>query len=1026
MVDGQTSTAVAPDPDKSGERALPLVVSRTFVPPLPANHVPRTRLWDAVNRGVSGGTTTINGAPGSGKTVLAASWVAAGRAPGPVAWLTVDGDATADLWAHLLQALERSGALPAGVAPARVPPPTLDGGPVRFWRNLANVLAELPTPVVLVIDDVHLITDPIAVAGLELLATCGGPAVRLVLSARYPVLALHRLRLDGRLVEIGPDDLAFTAGETSELFEAHGVDLPVDGRDRLLERTEGWAAGLRLSAAQTSPDGRSVHHDLAARGVAEYLREEVLGQQPSVVRRLLLRASVLDRLTGSLLDTVAAEPGGMAAAVAPAAGSTDGDQSAPAPVVDGRTLLADLARTNSFVIGVDDGETWYRFHRLLADALHADLVQEAREDEPELHLRAALWFAEHRDVSAAVRHACQAGDWRYAACLLIEGGLGVITGSGDLECDGRVGALVDAFPPAAADQSTECALVVAAGRVRAGEADAAGRHLDAARARVSDLSVNRRRPVTTALDVVEARRAELQADPEEMLNCARKLLRSGNHPADTGWQAAAGQRTTGQRTTGPADGLPAVRAHALAIRGRAELWRGRLDSASEALRAALRPAREVGARECELSCLGGLAVLHAWRGRLRLAMAWAGEALDADRRWSAAMVRDQHRPMAAATGLADAHLAMALVAYQNDDLAEAHRHSREAGRYCGLWPQPVTAELLVLFNAILLACEGDVRTARRLVGAHQPGRMPDICVRARLAVEGELLVAAGNPDAALAVLRRGITEHRPDPAEVLALARVHLARADPPAAVAMLAPLLRADTGFGIGSITAACVLDAVAAGRGGDVARATASLARALALAEEEGVVRPFVDAGEEVTALLRAHPGLRAAHPELVGRLLGRAAVVRPRSAQAAVAIAACGPRPVEPSLAAPSLAAPAGTGVRRPTPAVDGHAHTTSVTTPSQPLAGTVGNPPLEAIVSGQPGASPELLAVAVEPLSGREQAVLSYLPTMLTTAEIAKEMFVSVNTVKTHLKSIYRKLGVARRRDAVQRARALHLL
>ncbi len=1034
----------------------------------------------------------INGPAGSGKTVLAASWAAAARWPGPIAWLSVDGEATAELWFHLLCSLERCGAIPAGAGTAHSRPavssllasgstgtgsvgsgsvggalPLIgDGGSGWFWRELANALTELSAPVVLIIDDVHLITDPVVVAGLELLAACTGPTLRLVLCSRYPILALHRLRLDGRLIEIGPVDLAFTAQETSALLQAHGVDLSDSGRDQLLERTEGWAAGLRLWAARaplTDGDraplagGDAGYPDRAGREVAEYLGAEVLGRQPWAVRRLLLRASVLDRLTGPLLDVVAAEPGGTAAALTPVAGSAAGGRDTP--VMDGRMLLADLARTNSFVIGVDGDDTWYRFHRLLAETLHADLVREAREDEPELHLRAAMWFADYGDLSAAVRHACRAGDWRYAACLLVESGLGVITGPGGPGADAdQVGALVDSFPGGSAGQSAECALVAAARCVRAGDAEAAAGCLEGARAGVANLPANRRRLVATALDCLEVRRAELQADTDGMLNYARRLLRAGERPHET----------TECRDPGEWRSLPAVRAVALAARGRAELWRGRLDSASETLRTALRLAREAGMDDVELSCLGGLALLHAWRGRLRHARAWAGEAVDAGRSRSVGTGGDRFRP-GAVTGLADAHLAMAVVAYQIDEFATARCHGQEAERYCEKWPQPVTAELLVLLNAAILARTGDVRAARRLLAAHRPVGLPDICLRARLSTEGDLLVAAGNPDAALTLLRHGTAEHRPDPAEALTLVRIYLARADTPAATAMLAPLLRADAGFGIGSLTAACVLDAVVADRIGDVARATASLARALALAEDEGSLRPFVDAGDVITRLLRAHPGLRAAHPVLVDRLLRRAragatestavpatgssgsqpSAPRPPAAQTAVA------RPRPPAY--PVIAGPTGRPVVRPTgstPSVgpprtqsaDGQATTVRGIPPAVPgdashpdalvqqrapagpasSASSAGTAPAGSPQPGYAAGPPESLTAAVEPLSGREQTVLSYLPTMLTTAEIASEMFVSVNTVKTHLKSIYRKLDVARRRDAVHRARALHLL
>ncbi len=1092
MVDDESSAAVTFYPDAPDAR-VPLVVSRTNAPPLPAIHVPRIRLWETIDRGVRGGVTVISGPAGSGKTVLAASWAAAARWPGPVAWLSVDGEATAELWFHLLCSLERGGAVPAGAGTVLSGPAVTgliasgptgtgtgavggalpliggggSGGSGWFWRELANALTELSAPVVLIVDDAHLIADPVVVAGLELLAACAGPTLRLVLCSRYPILALHRLRLDGRLIEIGPADLAFTIQETSALLRAHGVDLPDSGRGQLLERTEGWAAGLRLWAARASLTGgeRAPMTDGDAgypgREVAEYLGAEVLGRQPWAVRRLLLRASVLDRLTGPLLDVVAAEPGGTAAALTPVAGSAAGGWDTP--VMDGRMLLADLARTNSFVIGIDGDDTWYRFHRLLAETLHADLVREAREDEPELHLRAAMWFADCGDLSAAVRHAGRAEDWRYAACLLVESGLGVITitGPGGPGADAdQVGALVDSFPGGSADQSAECALVVAARCVRAGDAEAAAGCLEGARAGVANLPANRRRLVATALDLLEMRRAELQADTDGMLNYARRLLRAGQGPHDTAECHDPGEWGS----------FPAVRAVALAARGRADLWRGRPDSASETLRTALRVAREAGLDDVELSCLGGLALLHAWRGRLRHAQAWAGEAVDAGRSRSADIGGDRLRP-GAVTGLADTHLAMAVVAYQTDELATARCHVQEAEKYCEQWPQLVTAELLVLLNAAILAREGDVRAARRLLAAHRPVGLPDICLRARLSTEGDLLVAAGNPDAALTLLRRGIAEHRPDPAEVLTLVRIHLARADTPAATAMLAPLLRADAGFGIGSLTAACVLDAVVADRTGDVARATGSLARALALAEDEGSLRPFVDAGDVIIELLRTHPGLRAAHPLLVDRLLDRtragsagsaaapgspgsqSAVARPTVTRPAAArpripaypvttdptftgSPAAGPSPGTPDAGSPR-AQPAerqATAARGIPPAVPGDASRPGPPIPQRSPAGPAGPAGSAGLFgtapagSSQPGhAGPsESLTAAVEPLSGREQTVLSYLPTMLTTAEIASEMFVSVNTVKTHLKSIYRKLDVARRRDAVHRARALHLL
>jgi LuxR family maltose regulon positive regulatory protein len=281
-----------------------------------------------------------------------------------------------------------------------------------------------------------------------------------------------------------------------------------------------------------------------------------------------------------------------------------------------------------------------------------------------------------------------------------------------------------------------------------------------------------------------------------------------------------------------------------------------------------------------------------------------------------------------------------------------------------------------------------------------------------MAAEADLLVSAGNPRAALDVLRGGCDGGRGDPALVLATARAHLACGDSRAAGAVLAPLLRADPDGGTAGVVGACVLDAVCAGRAGDDARAVASLARALALAVDEGLSRPFLDAGAEVTALIDAHPSLRAAYPGFTqvlfnldlapGRTESRPAVPfapagqpYPRSAATAVGAGA-------PAWPAPPVAVPTLQG------AVPGRAIAAS---PS----------PISGVTAGGVEQAGEL-----EHLSDRERAVLSYLPTMLTTSEIASEMYLSVNTVKTHLKSIYRKLDVTRRRDAVRRARELRLL
>src|SRR5262249_2820685 len=146
---------------------------------------------------------------------------------------------------------------------------------------------------------------PEALRQLELLILRAPPGLRFVLAARHDVrLRLHRLRLEGELAEIREPDLRFTVAEAAERLAAAGVGLPEGGLELLHERTEGWAAGLRLAAlaAAGHPDPGRFAEEFSGteRTVAEYLLAEVLDRQPEPVRRLLLRTSILERVNGEL------------------------------------------------------------------------------------------------------------------------------------------------------------------------------------------------------------------------------------------------------------------------------------------------------------------------------------------------------------------------------------------------------------------------------------------------------------------------------------------------------------------------------------------------------------------------------------------------------------------------------------------------------------------------------------------------------------------------------------------------------
>ena len=188
--------------------------------------------------------------------------------------------------------------------------PDLDGWAIAE-RLLAD-LAPLADRVWLVVDDVHEL-GPEALRQLELLVLRAPAGLRFVLAARHDVrLGLHRLRLEGELAEIREPDLRFTVAEARELLADAGVDLPEVAL--LVERTEGWAAGLRLAAlslaGQPDPGRFAEEFSGTERTVAEYLLAEVLDRQSDPVRRLLLRTSILERVNGELADLLTEDEGG--------------------------------------------------------------------------------------------------------------------------------------------------------------------------------------------------------------------------------------------------------------------------------------------------------------------------------------------------------------------------------------------------------------------------------------------------------------------------------------------------------------------------------------------------------------------------------------------------------------------------------------------------------------------------------------------------------------------------------------------
>jgi LuxR family maltose regulon positive regulatory protein len=263
-----------------------------------------------------------------------------------------------------------------------------------FVDEVLQHLEALPGRCTLVLEDLHEVQSPEALATLDLMLASRPANLHVVMVTRSdPPLALHRLRLAGELTEIRTRDLAFTDDETTSMLTQHGVELTRDDHAHLMAKTEGWAAGIRLAAIslQDRPDPSEQSMLIQAfagsqRAIADYLVTEVLDRQPDRLREFLLRTCVVERVDARLANVLA---------------ETD----------DAAEALDTLERRGAFVTALDDATGWYRFHRLFGEMCRHQLEVRSPALVPDLHARAARWFAETGEANEALRHAIQSRDW---------------------------------------------------------------------------------------------------------------------------------------------------------------------------------------------------------------------------------------------------------------------------------------------------------------------------------------------------------------------------------------------------------------------------------------------------------------------------------------------------------------------------------------------------------------------------------------------------------------------------------------
>jgi LuxR family transcriptional regulator, maltose regulon positive regulatory protein len=380
--------------------AIELLTAKLFIPPLRSGLVPRPRLTGLLNEGPAAKRklTLVSAPAGFGKTTLVVDWL--NQVGLPVAWLTLD-EADNDLarfLAYLAAAFqaadEEIGGSVLGVLQAPQLPPI-----EKVLAGLLNEIAARTDPLILVLDDFHLLHNPVVLQVMGFLLEHLPPQLHLVLTTREdPDLPLSRLRAQDRLTEIRAGDLRFTRAET-QVFLGSVMGLALSDQDvaALEDRTEGWAVGLQLAALsmQRRADLHSFIGDFSGshRHILDYLTDEVMRQQPEDTRAFMLQTAVLNRLCGPLCDALT--------------GRTDSG-----------TLLARLEAANLFLIPLDEERRWYRYHHLFSDLLRNQLSRSQPALIPVLHRRASCWYEEHGQIHAAVDHALRDSDLTRAADLI--------------------------------------------------------------------------------------------------------------------------------------------------------------------------------------------------------------------------------------------------------------------------------------------------------------------------------------------------------------------------------------------------------------------------------------------------------------------------------------------------------------------------------------------------------------------------------------------------------------------------------
>jgi LuxR family transcriptional regulator, maltose regulon positive regulatory protein len=789
-----------------------LLYTKLHPPPYREKRVARTRLLEKLDAAANQRLTLVCAPAGYGKTTLLSQWIK--RLNAPVGWLSLDGsdDDVIQFLRYFLTAIQQIDPTVGALIPEMLQPPRPLSGPAVLI-TLVNDIAASEKEFIIVLDDYQEVQDRAVHDVVEHLIEHMPDNLHIVLATRAdPPFNLPQLRARGQLLEFRAADLCFSADD-ARLFlqDVMGLPLAEEEVTALLQKAEGWVAGLQIAAIvlQHQPDlPKAVQTFMGShRHILDYLAIEVIERLPESTQDFLCRTAILDALEASLCDAVT--------------GRNDSQQ-----------ILEHLDRGNQFIVCLDDDRRWYRYHRLMAEALRRRTEGLDSTQLDELHRRAGAWYEEQGMIDAAIDHAFKASDAKRAARLIEDGAEAILKRS-------QVGRLLEWLGRLTDEQIREhhrlnivyaWALLLKGGSIRAvrEKLEASGTQ-DAGTLAAAEYAV------------IRALIATLAGDVNQGLAYSRRAL----------------------------DDLPAGRIFLRSIvvgnLGMVYVMQGDIQAAIQTFKESVALARDAGNIMSAVASLSNLGGLYLLQGHLKLAEAVYHQAL------ALATTRYGQRLPVACRAL----LGLSEITREWNELEQARSLLEEALQLAQQYSE--TGELVMYLSLARVAqAQGDGERALDLVQKAQAlaiqstgSTIDDRLVDTALA---RLWLQQGNIAGATEwAARRGFEQGLPSEtllrsdthlipydlreAEWLVYARLQLAQDQAESALQTLTALLaEAEKQGRIRRLHEILVLMALAYQVTGSTDLAVDSLERSLTQAEPEGWMRVYIDEGPPMVTLLRA----------------------------------------------------------------------------------------------------------------------------------------------------------------------------